>query len=149
MADMRALQMLLELEQRREDKAAAELAQVRQTLQQQQQRLQGMEQYRLQYLQQLQQRGNQGLHSHQFGQYHAFVGKLDAGVEQIHASLSKLQQVVEQRQQRWFAQRRKRQSVEHLLEQQRLRQQREAERREQKLMDEFNSNKFARIKQSG
>ena len=114
MADLKQMHMLLELEQRREDQAAGNYAQVQQQVNDEKMRLEGLSQYRLDYLTQLQQRGNQGIVSQQFGQYHAFVGKLDEGVEQLHHSVIRLQKVADQRKQQWLAQRRK-ESIQHLI----------------------------------
>ncbi|AVJ56613.1 flagellar export protein FliJ [Idiomarina sp. OT37-5b] len=144
MADLQQMAMLLELEQRREDEAAANYAQVQQQVDDQRSRLEGLSQYRLDYLQQLQQRGSSGIVSRQFGQYHAFVGKLDEGVEQLHRSLVKLQQVADQRRQQWLAQRRKKESIKHLITEQQKREEHQRARREQKNLDDFSSQRFIR-----
>lgn len=144
MADLKQMQMLLELEQRREDEAAGNYAQVQQQVDEQKRRLEGLSQYRLDYLRQLQQRGNQGMVSRQFGQYHAFVGKLDEGVEQLHHSLVRLQQVANQRKQQWLAQRRKKESIQHLIDEQQRREALTRARKEQKNLDDFSSQRFIR-----
>lgn len=144
MADLTQLQMLLELEQRREDKAVQDFSQVQQQVQEQQMRLDGMSKYRLDYLNQLQQRGQSGITSIQVGQYHAFVGKLDEGVEQLHHDIVKLQQVLQQRKERWLAQRRKRESVAFLIKEKQKREEKVQARKEQKNMDDFSSQRFIR-----
>lgn len=144
MADIKQMNMLLELEQRREDEAAGHYANVQQQVNDEQMRLQGLSQYRLDYLNQLQQRGNTGIKSQQFGQYHAFVGKLDEGVEQLHHSVVRLQKVAEQRKQQWLAQRRKKESVKHLIKEQQKREVLARARKEQKNLDDFSSQRFIR-----
>lgn len=146
MTDVVQLKMLKELERQREDKAAQDLAQVQQQVQEQQMRLDGMSKYRLDYLNQLQQRGQGGILSIQVGQYHAFVGKLDEGVEQLHHDVIKLQQVLEQRKQRWFAQRRKRESIEFLIKEREKRAEKAQARKEQKNLDDFSSQRFIRAR---
>lgn len=146
MADLKQMQMLLELEQRREDELAGNFAKVQQQVNDEQQRLHGLSQYRLDYLKQLQQRGNQGIGSLQFGQYHAFVGKLDEGVEQLHHSLIRLQKVAAQRKQQWLAQRRKKESIEHLISEQKKRELLQQARKEQKNLDDFSTQRFIRNK---
>lgn len=144
MTDLTQLKMLLELEQRREDKAVQDFSQVQQQVQEQQARLDGMSKYRLDYLNQLQQRGQSGIASIQVGQYHAFVGKLDEGVEQLHHDIIKLQQVLQQRKERWLAQRRKRESVGFLIKEREKREQKTQARKEQKNLDDFSSQRFIR-----
>ncbi|RUO80882.1 flagellar export protein FliJ [Idiomarina tyrosinivorans] len=148
MAEIRQLKMVEELEQRREDQAAQRFAQAQMQLQQQQQQLQGMEQYRYDYLRQLQNRGSQGIGSLNFGQYHAFVGKLDEGVEQLHGELQTLQQVVEQRRQQWLEQRRKTESIRYLIEQREKQEAQAVARKEQKNLDDFSSQRFIRNKKA-
>lgn len=144
MAELAQLQMLLELEQRREDKAAQDFSQVQQQVQEQQMRLDGMSKYRLDYLNQLQHLGQNGIASMQVGQYHAFVGKLDEGVEQLHHDIIKLQQVLQQRKDRWLAQRRKRESIDFLIKEKRKREQIAEARKEQNNLDDFSSQRFIR-----
>ncbi|WP_404399893.1 flagellar export protein FliJ [Idiomarina seosinensis] len=144
MADIKQMKMLLELEQKKVDEAAAQFAQVQQQVDDEKQRLNGLAQYRLDYLKQLQQRGGDGILSQQFGQYHGFVGKLDEGLEHLHKSVTRLQQVAEQRRQQWLAQRRKYDSIEHLIEKQEQREAAVQARREQKDLDEFSSQRFIR-----
>lgn len=146
MAELAQLKMLLELEQRREDKAAQDFSQVQQQVQEQQMRLDGMSKYRLDYLNQLQQRGKSGIASMQVGQYHAFVGKLDEGVEQLHHDIIKLQQVLQQRKDRWLAQRRKRESIDFLIKEKRKREQIAEARKEQNNLDDFSSQRFIRAR---
>ncbi|MDV6328327.1 flagellar export protein FliJ [Idiomarina sp. PL1-037] len=146
MAELAQLEMLRELEQRREDKAAQDFSQVQQQVQEQQMRLDGMSKYRLDYLNQLQHRGQSGIASMQVGQYHAFVGKLDEGVEQLHHDIIKLQQVLQQRKDRWLAQRRKRESIDFLIKEKRKREQIAEARKEQNNLDDFSSQRFIRAR---
>lgn len=144
MAELKQMKMLLQLEQRKEDEAAANFAQVQQQINAEQQRLDGLSQYRLDYLKQVQQLGGNGIQSMQFGQYQAFVGKLDEGVEQLHHAIVKLQKVANQRKQAWFEQRQKKKSIQHLIEQQERREAKKVAQREQKNLDDFSTQRFIR-----
>ncbi|RUO63232.1 flagellar FliJ protein [Pseudidiomarina planktonica] len=144
MAADNSLHMLLNLEQQREDKLVQEFALAQAQLRQQEQKLAGLEQYRMDYLRQLQNRGQEGIHSLQYGHYHGFVGKLDQGIQQLHSSLVGVRNAVEQRRQRWLAQRRKKDAIAHLLEQRAERAQKLADRREQRQLDEFASTRRLR-----
>jgi len=146
MAELTQLQMLFELEKKREDKAAQDFSEVQHQVQEQQMRLDGMSKYRLDYLNQLQHRGQSGIASMQVGQYHAFVGKLDEGVEQLHHDIMKLQQVLQQRKERWLAQRRKRESINFLIKEKRKREQIAEARKEQNNLDDFSSQRFIRAR---
>ncbi|PYE31019.1 flagellar FliJ protein [Idiomarina fontislapidosi] len=148
MAELSQLEMLLELEQQRTDKLAQHFSQAKQQLMSEQQRLDGLVQYRLDYLNQLQTRGTGGIQSIQFGQYHAFVGKLDEGVEQLHQVIKKLNQVVEQRKQQWLKQRRKAESIEILIQNKMREAERKRARREQKNLDDFSTQRFIRNKKA-
>ncbi|MAD53736.1 MULTISPECIES: flagellar export protein FliJ [unclassified Idiomarina] len=148
MAELSQLEMLLELEQQRTDKLAQHFGQAKQQLLSEQQRLDGLVQYRLDYLNQLHARGTGGIQSIQFGQYHAFVGKLDEGVEQLHQMIQQLNQVVEQRKQQWLAQRRKAESIELLIENKKRAAERTRARKEQKNLDDFSTQRFIRGKRS-
>jgi len=139
MAAANSLKMLLELEQQREDRLAQEFANAQQQLREQEQKLAGLEQYRIDYLHQLTNVGAQGIESLQFGQYQGFISKLDQGIQQIHSNLVSVRNAVEQRRQRWLAQRRKKDAVAHLIEQRAKREQTIANRREQNQLDEFAS----------
>lgn len=144
MADVNALRMLMELEQRREDKLAREFAGAQQQLQLHLDKLAGLEQYRIDYLRQLQQRGSGGINSQHYGHYHAFLGKLDHGIQQLHGSLVNVRNAVEQRRQRWLFQRQKKQAVQHLIDQRAKRETVKQNRREQRELDEFASNQRVR-----
>jgi len=139
-----SLQLLLELEQQREDKLAQEYGRAQHELALIQQRMRGMEQYRLDYLKQLNQRGADGIQSQHFGHYHAFIGKLDVGVQQLGKSMFNARKAVEQRKQLWLKQRQQREAVAHLIKQRAIREDKVVAKREQNQLDEFSSNQRIR-----
>ena len=138
------LQLVLELEKRKEDQAAVTLQQARHQHDLQRRRLQGLEQYRLEYLNSALARGKDGLQSMRFGHYHAFVGKLDVGIGQQREKLQRLEQVVTQRQQLWQEKQQRRKAIEHLMEKQRKALELKRQRLEQKTADDYATQGFMR-----
>ena len=112
----KSLQLVLELEKKREDQAAMRFSQARQQCDMQQKRLHGLENYRTEYLNSALERGKGGLQSMRFGHYHAFIGKLDEGIAQQRIKLQRLEQVVSERQQQWQEKQQRRKAVEHLID---------------------------------
>lgn len=140
----RALQMVLELEQQREDECAREFAQARSQLTLQERRLAGLTAYRTEYLQQANEKAQQGMGSASFGRYHAFVGKLDVGIHQQHEQLQRIQQQVEAVRLRWLAQQQRRKALEHLLKKRAEAAKKVKNRQEQLVADEFAMQNFLR-----
>ncbi|WP_113908314.1 flagellar export protein FliJ [Aliidiomarina celeris] len=139
-----ALTLVLELEQKREDEAAREFGQAKSQLSMQQRRLDGLVQYRQDYLQQANDRARQGMGSTSFGQYHAFVGKLDDGISQQQAQLQRVIEHVERLRQNWLSQQQRRKAVQHLLEKQHQQAEKLKSRQEQRTSDEFAMQGFLR-----
>lgn len=140
----KSLHLVLDLERKKEDQALIRFGQARQQCELQQRRLASLENYRVEYLNSALQRGSGGLQSMQFGHYHAFVGKLDEGITQQRIKLTRLQQVVEQRQQHWQQCQQRRKAVELLLEKQQQAVELKRQRQEQKESDEFAMQGFMR-----
>lgn len=74
------LQLLVKVQQEKEDKLQAQYRAALQNYQSMQQKYQGLADYRIEYVQQTQSRGQQGMASRQFNQYLNFIGKLDAAL---------------------------------------------------------------------
>lgn len=140
----KSLQLVLELEQRKEDQAVVRFSQARQQCDMQRRRLSGLENYRVEYLNSALERGSGGLQSMQFGHYHAFIGKLDEGIAQQRIKLSRLEQVVEQRRQQWQQCQQRRKSVELVIQKQQQAADLKRQRQEQKTADEFAMQGFMR-----
>ena len=70
------LQLLVKVQQEKEDKLQAQYRAAQQNYQSMQQKYQGLADYRVEYVQQTQSRGQQGMASRQFNQYLNFIGKL-------------------------------------------------------------------------
>lgn len=140
----KSLQLVLELEKKREDQAAMRFQQAKQQCDMQQKRLQGLENYRIEYLNSALERGKDGLQSMRFGHYHAFVGKLDEGISQQRIKLQRLEQVVTERQQHWQDKQQRRKAVEHLIAKKQRATTARRERIEQNNADEHATQGFMR-----
>ncbi|MCC5880450.1 MAG: flagellar export protein FliJ [Idiomarina sp.] len=140
----KSLQLVLELERKREDQAAMRFSQARQQCDLQQKRLAGLETYRTEYLNSALERGKDGLQSMRFGHYHAFIGKLDEGIAQQRIKLQRLEQVVTERQQHWQEKQQRRKAVEHLIDKKHQEAELRRHRIEQSNADEFATQGFMR-----
>ena len=136
-SQLKSLQLVLEMERRREDQFAQRMHQARQQCEYQRKRLQGLENYRVEYLNNALSMGQNGLQSLRFGHYHAFIGKLDEGIGQQRIKLQRLEQVVVDRQKQWLEKQQRRKAIEQLIEQQQRESQRRQQRNEQKTADEY------------
>lgn len=143
---LKALRMVLELEQGREDEYAREFAQARSQLNLSERRLAGLTSYRMDYLRQANERAKTGIGSANFGHYHAFVGKLDTGIVQQQERLQKTQAQVAQIKSRWLSQQQRRKAIENLIEQRQAELEKKKARQEQLTSDEFAMQGFLRRK---
>ena len=132
-----SLQLVLEMERRREDQFAQRMHQARQQCDFQRKRLQGLENYRVEYLNNAVSMGQNGLQSLRFGHYHAFIGKLDEGIGQQRIKLQRLEQVVEDRQQQWLEKQQRRKAIEKKKKKKHHETQLRHQRSEQRTADEY------------
>lgn len=142
----KALHLVLELEQTRENEVAREFGQARSQLDMQERRLEGLTNYRTDYLHQANNKAQQGIGSASFGRYHAFVGKLDEGINQQQQSLQQMQSHVEQLRQRWLSQQQRRKAIELLIDKREKALEKKRSRQEQVTADEYAMQGFLRRK---
>jgi flagellar FliJ protein len=116
--------------------------QANQNLQANQQKLQGLNDFRLEYSQQLHLKGQSGLSSAGFGQYHAFIAKIEEAIRQQASTVNTAKQVVSQRKTLWLKQQIKAKAVAKLIENQKIKAAAVVAKSEQKMLDEFTSNQF-------
>jgi flagellar FliJ protein len=116
--------------------------QANQNLQANQQKLQGLNDFRLEYSQQLHLKGQSGLSSAGFGQYHAFIAKIEEAIRQQASTVNTAKQVVSQRKTLWLKQQIKAKAVAKLIENQKIKAAAVVAKNEQKMLDEFTSNQF-------
>ncbi|MGF1680405.1 flagella biosynthesis chaperone FliJ [Photobacterium makurazakiensis] len=143
MAD-EALELILERTRDDEHKASLALNQARIEHQNYLQQLQQIEQYRLDYCKQLSVRGQEGLTASAYGHLQKFLNQLDETLVKQKAAGLQFEQQIEQCSEHWNEVRKKRRSIEWLLEKKKTERQQHLDRQEQKMMDEFATLQFAR-----
>ncbi|MCQ8889074.1 flagellar export protein FliJ [Pseudoalteromonas carrageenovora] len=136
------LDLLLKLENDKEESLRMNYLQANQNLQANQQKLQGLNNFRLEYSQQLHLKGKSGLSSAGFGQYHAFIAKIEEAIRQQASTVNTAKQVVTQRKTLWLKQQIKAKAVAKLIEKQKLKGSALIAKNEQKMLDEFSANQF-------
>jgi len=134
--------LLLKLESDKEESLRMSYLQANQNLQANQQKLQGLNDFRLEYSQQLHLKGQSGLSSAGFGQYHAFIAKIEEAIRQQASTVNTAKQVVSQRKTLWLKQQIKAKAVAKLIENQKIKAAAVVAKNEQKMLDEFISNQF-------
>lgn len=134
--------LLLKLESDKEENLRMNYLQANQNLQANQQKLQGLNNFRLEYSQQLHIKGQSGLSSAGFSQYHAFIAKIEEAIRQQASTVNTAKQVVTQRKALWLKQQIKAKAVAKLIEKQKIKETAIAAKNEQKMLDEFSSNQF-------
>jgi flagellar FliJ protein len=136
------LDLLLKLENDKEENLRMSYLQANQNLQANQQKLQGLNNFRLEYSQQLHVKGKSGLSSAGFGQYHAFIPKIEEAIRQQASTVNTAKQVVTQRKALWLKQQVKAKAVAKLIEKQNLKAAALMAKSEQKMLDEFSATQF-------
>ena len=142
------LDLLLKLENDKEENLRMSYLQANQNLQANQQKLQGLNNFRLEYSQQLHVKGKSGLSSAGFGQYHAFIAKIEEAIRQQGSTVNTAKQVVTQRKALWLKQQVKAKAVAKLIEKQNLKAAALMAKSEQKMLDEFSANQFFQRRKS-
>ncbi|KTD98877.1 MULTISPECIES: flagellar export protein FliJ [unclassified Pseudoalteromonas] len=135
-------ELLLKLESEKEENLRMSYLQANQNLLANQQKLQGLNDFRLEYSQQLHLKGQSGLSSAGFGQYHAFIAKIEEAIRQQASTVNTAKQVVSQRKTLWLKQQIKAKAVAKLIENQKVKAAAIVAKNEQKMLDEFTSNQF-------
>ena len=136
------LDLLLKIENDKEESLRMSYLEANQNLQANQQKLQGLNNFRLEYSQQLHLKGKSGLSSAGFGQYHAFIAKIEEAIRQQASTVNTAKQVVTQRKTLWLKQQIKAKAVAKLIENQKLKANALMAKNEQKMLDEFSANQF-------
>jgi len=138
------LQLLVKVQQEKEDKLQAQYRAAQQNYQSMQQKYQGLADYRVEYVQQTQSRGQQGMASRQFNQYLNFIGKLDAALTAQQQYVQQAKATADQRMLQLLAMQKKRKALEILIERELAEVQRKADKQEQKMLDEIATQQFFR-----
>lgn len=138
------LQLLVKVQQEKEDKMQAQYRAALQNYQSMQQKYQGLADYRIEYVQQTQSRGQEGMASRQFNQYLNFIGKLDAALTAQQQYVQQAKANADQRLAQLLAMQKKRKAMEILIERELTEVQRKADKQEQKMLDEITTQQFFR-----
>jgi len=138
------LQLLVKVQQEKEDKLQAQYRAALHNYQSMQQKYQGLADYRIEYVQQTQSRGQEGMASRQFNQYLNFIGKLDAALTAQQQYVQQAKANAEQRLAQLLAMQKKRKAMEILIERELTEVQRKADKQEQKMLDEIATQQFFR-----
>lgn len=138
------LQLLVKVQQEKEDKLQAYYQAALQNYQSMQQKYQGLADYRVEYVQQTQSRGQQGMASRQFNQYLNFIGKLDTALTTQQQFVQQAKASADQRLQQLLAMQKKRKALEILIERELAEMRRKADKQEQKMLDEIATQQFFR-----
>lgn len=141
---LKQLQLVVKIEQDKEDELMQELQRANKFLVDNQEKLGSIYDYRKEYMQELTNRGQGGMDGNAFAQFNSFVNKLDSVVEQQLKVIDTAKQVVEQRRQFLAEQQRKRKAVEMLIEKHLEKEKQAEEKKEQKLLDELSTQSFFR-----
>ena len=143
---MKQINTLFKYEKDNENKAATNLRQAELDYQQNIERINSVSDYRLEYMKRLNQRSAEGIDSHTYNHFHAFINKLDNASEQLKIALNQAKAMVAKRKNEWLLQRQKVQAVE-LLRDKKLKMQVVIENKlEQKMFDEIATQQFVRRK---
>ncbi|MEH8021285.1 MULTISPECIES: flagellar export protein FliJ [Rheinheimera] len=138
--------MLIKIQQEREERLQAQFVSAQQFYQQQEQKYQGLANYRTEYIQQSQQQGSLGIQSRQYNQFVNFIGKLDQAIQQQGRAVQQAKNAAEQRKQTWLAMQKKRKALELLVERNNFAELQKQLKQEQKNADEYASQQFMRLR---
>lgn len=136
------LALLIKVQKEREENLQAQFVRAQQAYVQAEQKYQGLANYRTEYIQQSLQHGSEGLGGRQFNQYVSFISKLDQALTQQGRVVQQNRNAAEQRRQSWLKMQTKRKGLEKLVEQALQKEQQLASRQQQKLSDEYASQRF-------
>lgn len=144
MSNLKQLQLVADIEIKKEQKLAQNYQFAAKNLQDNQQKLSGLEQYRLDYLKLIQQKGQLGVEAKELHQHQSFVAKLDRACEQQIQFVSQALLVSDQRKRQWLEQQKRRKAIEMLITNKSKAALQVEARQEQALFDEIAIQKFVR-----
>lgn len=144
MAQDRALQLVLDLRKKEEDKAQELFARALSEIARYERQLEQLRQFAAQYARQLESQGRAGVSAQALLAYQDFINKLDAIEARQQQELEQLRQVCEQRRQQYLEKQKQRKIIETLIKKHELERARAELKAEQKLLDEFVTARAAR-----
>ncbi|OAN18610.1 flagellar protein FliJ [Photobacterium jeanii] len=139
-----ALELILERAKEDEHQASMALSNARNERDNYLVQLQQIEQYRLDYCKQLSARGQQGLTASNYNHLQKFLTQLDETLAKQKLAGAQFDEQVKNCSEFWHEMRKKRRSIEWLLEKKQQERKAMLDKQEQKMMDEFATLQFAR-----
>lgn len=143
-----AMALILKQAEEVERQAQLTLLSAQQELQGYRQQVAQIEKYRFDYCQQLTARGKTGLTASGYGHLNRFISQLDETLKQQREAANEFEDNVVRCQQYWMQCKKERRSIEWLIEKKAKEARCQAERIEQKQMDEFASLIYTRRNQN-
>ena len=138
------LQVVLQLEEQKEQKALEKMAEAQKAVESQRQQIQNLEEYQQEYRNQIR-RDQQGVVSvSRLQGWQAFIAQLDQVISQQQVVLKQAEDVLNVARQAWQKAYESRSGMEKYIETCRQQEQREMDAREQKIADEAASRMFHR-----
>lgn len=138
------LQVVLQLEEQKEQKALEKMAEAQKAVESQRQQIQNLEEYQQEYRNQIR-RDQQGVVSvSRLQGWQAFIAQLDHVISQQQVVLKQAEEALNVARQAWQKAWESRRGMEKYIETCRLQEQREMDAREQKIADEAASRMYQR-----
>lgn len=138
-----SLQPLLEIMQEKSDEATRRLGQLIAAEQNERQRLSMLENYRNEYAQGLMQASARGLTPASLANFRDFLGRIDEAINAQRDTVKRSENNTLNGKQNWQEQNQRLKAIDTLAHHHARREQQKENKREQKLLDEFSSRRFA------
>jgi len=133
------LQLVYEQREKQVEQALRAYKSAQQQLFEQRNQLQNLHQYRRQYVSQLTVKGSQGLSISELGKYQQFIVQLDQGITKQQQGIVKFEYDVHNEKKRWMESQISCKAMALLLEKKAKQKAILADKKEQKLLDEFST----------
>ncbi|MBI44531.1 flagellar export protein FliJ [Marinobacter lutaoensis] len=143
----RRLQVVLAVEERKEQAALERLTEARERMQQHLEQVQNLQRYQQEYQAQMRQGREGPVSAARLQSWQAFVSQLDAVIQQQQRLLDQAERQFENCRQDWLRAWERRRGMEKYIDRCRQQEQREQDARDQKLADESAGRAFARRQQ--
>ena len=138
------LEVVLSLEERKEQEALERMGEARKLVEQQREQVQNLNRYQQEYRDQIRNSQQGVVQVSRLQAWQAFIAQLDQVIRQQQKQLAQAEQVFETRKQEWQQAWERRRVMEKYIETCRQQEQREQDLREQKLSDEAAGRAFSR-----
>lgn len=140
----RRLEVVLSLEERKEQEALERMGEARKLVEQQREQVQNLNRYQQEYRDQIRNSQQGVVQVSRLQAWQAFIAQLDQVIRQQQKQLEQAEQVFEARKQEWQQAWERRRGMEKYIETCRQQEQKEQDLREQKLSDEAAGRAFSR-----